>query len=222
MRAQHQDIYTKWNWYFLLMTPGVVAFLFFFSDESPLETGVASALIAAPTLFFFGAHVLDRTHEGVAHERVVEPTNKAGAVGWTFALIALVCPVAASWFDHQAFIAEFFIILQLFIALAYMPALAMVVGINLVFLLFASCGILLEGMDALHTLVLTVGAIMFSAAIGKNFDILVLTIIYNQALLDELETQQEIIKQLSWSEGYRQSAIEWQARCTTPLCSRLP
>lgn len=164
---------------------------------------LSSLLILVPCLYFM-TFVLGRVYDQpyqMDGPGMAEPVSKTGAHGWVFALLSLVCLPVGAWLDGVAILAQLFVVPQLFIAFAYLPALGLVGVLNAVFVAMAMAGVRFLGTDLAGNLMLMGLVVVFSAMIGKSFDILALTNGHNQMLLDQLESQQETIRRLSLAEG---------------------
>ncbi|BDR53578.1 hypothetical protein KIM372_14850 [Bombiscardovia nodaiensis] len=197
--TQRRKVHVTWNWYFLIELACVLVVSFAFSAAPLANRCLAALLIALPCGFYLSS-ILNRVYArpGAAN---MEQVSKTGARGWCFAGIALACTLAATWLNHIAILAQIFVIPQLFIAFAYLPALAIVTALNAGFGLMAFVGLRIFGLDLPSSLMLFAVTVVFSALIGKSFDVLAITNARNQQLLDQLERQQEMIKELSRQEG---------------------
>lgn len=201
--AQRRRIHATWNWYFIVEAICVVVADWCFTSASMGGRLLSSLLILVPCLYFM-VFVLGRVYDrpyNIKGPGLAESVSKTGARGWVFALLTLVLLPVGAWFDGVAILAQLFVVPQLFIAFSYLPALGLVGVLNGVFLAMAMAGVRFLGADLAGNLMLLVLLVVFSAMIGKSFDILALTNGHNQVLLDQLESQQETIRRLSLAEG---------------------
>lgn len=201
--AQRQRLHNTWNWYFIVEAGCVVGANCFFSTASMTYKLISSFLILLPCLFFM-ILVLPRVYdksERFDRQTADQPVSKTGAYGWIFALLTLVCLPMGAWLDGTAILAQLFIVPQLFIAFSYLPALGLVGVLNIAYLAMVLAGKRFLSTDLTGNLMLMILVVVFSAMIGKSFNVLALTNGHNQMLLDKMESQQETIRRLSRAEG---------------------
>ena len=149
--AQRRRLHNTWNWYFIVEAGCVIGADCFFSTASMTHKLASSFLILLPCLFFM-ILVLPRVFDkpqGSDRQTADQPVSKTGAYGWIFALLTLVCLPMGAWLDGTAILAQLFIVPQLFIAFAYLPALGLVGVLNIAYL-----GMVLAGKRFLITCLL--------------------------------------------------------------------